>query len=397
MKRQKITLIILSLCLLLTGCGTKYTTTEEAYVPDEDYQFQYYNVQSCKNELTESEDGYYFLIGNYIHYMDKETMQPIVLCQKPSCKHDKEDDPYIVADCNAFVRADWICYYKEKLYTIADSLSSSGADLIEVRMDGTGRKILYHFDIMPSYPVLHRGNLYYSIKAYYDDGTCSLTVQSISLTTSKPKSKIIYTSSLLNGDIFSLQPYCNAIYFIESGYVNDDVYRQVQVNYLNDEINILPGTILKNDVSYSIKRFGFYEGKILESWSTPSGNDYEFQYWYYDPLTGEREECIALPQESYQTRYSDGVYFYQHSFIENESNTYVGMYNKEGILIAEIPIDISSKRIIPGNEHLFVMDSISSYITAYRKSDLASGIVEPIQVLDVDINDYLKATITTVE
>ena len=124
MKLRKMAVILLTLCLLLTGCGAKYTTTEDAYVPDEDYQFCF-GFGSRSNPITESETGYYFVLGDYIHYMDKETLKPIVLCQKPTCKHDKETDPYIVADCNAFMRADWVGYYQGKLYTIARCLSST--------------------------------------------------------------------------------------------------------------------------------------------------------------------------------------------------------------------------------------------------------------------------------
>ena len=393
MKRQKITLIILSLCLLLTGCGAKYTTTEDAYVPEEDYQFQYdYGLGS---ELAESETGYYFLIGNYIHYMDKETLHPMVLCQKPSCLHDKEEDPYIVADCNAFVRADWIGYYNGKVYTIAENLSSSGADLIEIYLDGTGRKLLYHFDIAPTNAALHRGYLYFSSKAYREDGTSVTALQAFSILSSKHKVETVYMSNMSGSDIFGISGYGNHIFFVESGIQNGEAIRnEIRWNCLTDDITVWENHIEQDGVEYFSTVLGYYDGKLFEFWSTPSGDDYIMYYWYYDPITGERERCIGLPDQSYPARYTDGVYFYHY---DTRVNSPIEMYDIGGNLLAQVDMDSRAQMILPGNEHLFVIDSLKTFITAYRKSDLASGIVDPIQVLDVNINDYLKSVITTID
>ncbi len=50
------------------------------------------------------------LVGYYLYYVDKETMEYTPLCNKPNCLHQKETDPMKVTNCNAMVRTGKLFY-----------------------------------------------------------------------------------------------------------------------------------------------------------------------------------------------------------------------------------------------------------------------------------------------
>src|SRR5699024_5721988 len=125
---KKILLILCMLVLFLTACGSDQAEVEsEEFNLETDFQSEYYDWTTEPHPIVEVENGYYMLVGYYLYYVDKETMEYTPLCNKPNCLHQEETDQMKVMDCNAMVRLDrLICtnlnYYKQHLYIAAIEL-----------------------------------------------------------------------------------------------------------------------------------------------------------------------------------------------------------------------------------------------------------------------------------
>ena len=74
----------------MIGCSDNKNLGNE-YIEGKDAQYMFMGSQD-QNYIAMAENGYYFLNGIYIYYCDFNTMESVVLCNKPNCLHDKELD-----------------------------------------------------------------------------------------------------------------------------------------------------------------------------------------------------------------------------------------------------------------------------------------------------------------
>lgn len=179
MRRRKILkkrLIILSiLVLVLTACRSEQTVIEsEEFNLETDFQSEYYDLNLDAHPMVEVEDGYYIIVGYYLYYVDKETMEYTPLCNKPNCLHQKETDQMKVMDCNAMVRLDYLMctslnYYQQHLYIAAIELLTDENGMPErkyvmdkISLDGGEREIIHEFENPVDTAIVHRGYIYYS-------------------------------------------------------------------------------------------------------------------------------------------------------------------------------------------------------------------------------------------
>ena len=90
---KKILLILCMLVLFLTACGSDQAEVEsEEFNLETDFQSEYYDWTTEPHPIVEVENGYYMLVGYYLYYVDKETMEYTPLCNKPNCLHQEETD-----------------------------------------------------------------------------------------------------------------------------------------------------------------------------------------------------------------------------------------------------------------------------------------------------------------
>ena len=82
-------IIIISITSIIS-CAGNYESNNN-YIKGKDAQYMYMSMDS-QQYITASKEGYYFINGLYLYYCDFNTMNPIVLCNKPNCLHDKEVD-----------------------------------------------------------------------------------------------------------------------------------------------------------------------------------------------------------------------------------------------------------------------------------------------------------------
>ena len=85
---KKILFILCMLVLFLTACGSDQVAMEsEEFNLETDFQSEYYDWTTEPHPIVEVENGYYMLVGYYLYYVDKETMEYTPLCNKPNCLH----------------------------------------------------------------------------------------------------------------------------------------------------------------------------------------------------------------------------------------------------------------------------------------------------------------------
>ncbi len=166
--------ILLIILFFLPGCQKKEEQiTADEYVPGKDYQYMYFATQDG-NRVAETEDGYYFSLGQYLFFMDKESGEAVALCNKPNCLHNKETDPAKRINCNAFFMGGIfeLSYYDEQLYCITqkdNEYHQKDPILIKIEKDGTSRKEIVTFDKYPDNLIFHRGKIYYTNITYQTD------------------------------------------------------------------------------------------------------------------------------------------------------------------------------------------------------------------------------------
>ncbi|MDQ0115053.1 hypothetical protein [Paenibacillus harenae] len=299
MKQSLVRIIIIS-CLMFTivGCTNKENElvieNPTQYNPDTDYQY-YLHKQGTGQKITETEDGYYLINGSYLYYMDKQTMEPILLDNNPNNDCSPSDAESIPHNCNAYIYNVYInfpgsvTYYKDHLYileisdrTDKDAFGSKQYVLVKMNKDGTKRKVIREFDTLPMPVVIHRDHIYFVNNAMSEENS---TIFSVPLAEPRKEASTVYTVERSNIDIGDLRAYGDYLYFLESG---PNMMRTVMHNLSTQESKLLYSDFEGNAGISSIWGnklfFGLFTGDVLDekSWDQYSSN-----------LEGE--EVVKLP------------------------------------------------------------------------------------------------------
>jgi hypothetical protein len=167
--RKAMIYILMLLLGITSGCSSFGAKDSDKAANADAYVFGQDNQYYFESTMAESETGYYFFSGpecSYLYYMDKNTMKAQVLCNKPDCLHENEQDPKKIKYCNAYfgITTKALIYYDNTLYLL-DSFSTdnSGYGLYKVSLDGAQRKKIYTFKERPIWMIIHRGYIYYTV------------------------------------------------------------------------------------------------------------------------------------------------------------------------------------------------------------------------------------------
>ena len=168
--KQRFSLYLLVLCLLLTACrGTSGQEFDDFQpMPGFDAQDQYMMTEAVRVQETEQ----FFCGGGlefrYLHYYDKASGISGVLCDDPACSHYPDEcRGYVGMGGAAGMSVSW---YDGALYWVAPSEDSSDRNYYLWRDDlsGAGReqvkRISYEDFLMvyqPQWYTIHRGKLYF--------------------------------------------------------------------------------------------------------------------------------------------------------------------------------------------------------------------------------------------
>lgn len=232
--------------LFITACSHNEALqiVDDNYHPETDYQY-YFHTQGNGQIVAESEDGYYFLNGSYLYYMDKQSMEPILFDARPN--HDCAPDKNIIpGNCHAFFLNNGVTfqgsvtYYKGHLYVLymkaraqKDLRGPGFWDYVLVRMDknGSNRKIIRTFNIEPSPLIIHRDQIYFVENAYIGSGSKS-TIQTIPLSDPDQEPVVLYSGY----QFYDLKVYGNFLYISEW---YQDWTRQIKLDLMTREYEIM--------------------------------------------------------------------------------------------------------------------------------------------------------------
>lgn len=171
MRIKRIVSLVLCIVITITASGCK----AESNIEEEFYDCQKGFMGILGNRMCETPDGYYFIMGYYLIFADKELKKTTFVCNKPECLHNQENMEN-KTNCDAFwSRACALSYYNGKLYVLADDwtdYTKVGRSIYEVSLDGSSRKVIYSGGEAVNAFCIHKGQGYVYEQKYKDkDGT----------------------------------------------------------------------------------------------------------------------------------------------------------------------------------------------------------------------------------
>ena len=194
----------------------KLTLAEEIQKDSLDWNAAYYN-NSYEKFVTESELGYYIAVNNYLYFVEKESLTPILLCNKPNCMHKDNSCQAIFQQGQA-----QIVYYDGMIYGIDDTgIFSKGNrtyNLMEITADGENRDKKAVIETDGNNFLIHRNQIF---TTYIDEDDHGV-ITAFDLETGKQES--IYRSEWNMSQIMDLYAYEDRLYFSETGVDDNETY-----------------------------------------------------------------------------------------------------------------------------------------------------------------------------
>lgn len=367
--------------VLLLGCSPKIQY-ENRYIDGQDHQYYYYSSEGAQS-MAESESGYYFLGGEYLYFMDKASMAPVIVCNKPNCLHNEETDSTKTLYCNAFFEgAKSLFYYNGSLYiSTTRTTMTSESEFLKVTLDGTRRETLFGFDGGISSAALHRGILYYAAQVWDANGQ---TIVSVNATKLNGKSKEIYKETFGHGNVNDIICYGNYVYFKTFDITEDGMlYKMVRHNILTEEMEVL----FDNPIMVSIGKPSFIKDKMYYRKTKLEFPDMslEYQEGFVAEIDGSNANSSFEPGFPVDVN-SDGQYLYAHDiewspFSKPVDEQQLTIYTIDGKVVDSVHTGSFGRlqSIIPGGkEHMFLQQDGEGFLRIYYadKSQISTGNIE---------------------
>lgn len=394
MKKQwRVWLLALCVVCVCAGCENhpEYST-ENKYVPGQDYQYT--------PSITETEDAYYyaksvsdtndgFSEGSFLMYIDKETMEPIPLCNRPDCNHEKETNSEKMQECNAYLPTSAVPYYdgtalyfqrpKDQSDHEQESTSvESVFELVKMNLDGTQQQVLSSQTGNSSLSFMHRGYFYCLLDFYTADGKAGQSgVYRIALQ-KDAKPELLYQAEEPM-KIIGLDVYGNGLYISEDFMPSPDTYqcRCVRLDLLTKETQ----EVFHNDsglVQYTLE--GFCNGKLMYC-ATDLETETGETTLYLSELDGSTPTEVKDAGD-FADYISDGQYIYRIPITWNPNyspqDLFISVLDTDGKKILSLSQEETEETVelLPGNgPYLFRMAQIEGEkkLLCAKKSDISTG------------------------
>lgn len=268
---KKLTMFLFVICMfigVLTGCSSENAFSGSEYNFNKDDQYYITKSNGPRSTMAECENGYYFFSGPeeaYLYYMDKSTMKPVLMCNKPDCLHTEETNPSKTIYCNAFFLNTnyFLVFYDSYLYVIGSTTNSpmdTSMSLYKISPDATTRKRLFTFNEDIYNLIIHRGYAYFSVNetAYSKDDLSLKAVSKvyrISLNNTGKAPELLFTYEGYKPVAMGLVGYGDAVYFKCSYYEDLSLSFQKTILYRYDCV----GNVCKEFIEDATKWVFFNE------------------------------------------------------------------------------------------------------------------------------------------
>ena len=344
--KRFLTVFCAMICIIsltaLSGCqSTDYTALPDSYHKETDYPYLSCSTTSNMFSVAQTEQGIYFVGGDFLYFLDTQTKKAAIVCDRPDCRHDQETDPELLAQCNGYLGSDvlpFVQLYEDALYTITIDMeemdpmnpfsSFERRVLTKISKDGVNREQICPIRVGSSSTenlLIHRGYVYYDV--YKADSKVELYRVPLDKPDTEPElffSKIgysidvfaygshVYVGLLLppEDDVFCGELYDCSLVTGETVLIGEDI---VVDGFWKDQLLIRSNAyniVDYSKVSYQLLNRKTYECTPFLSLSAPQkdfgiGSDLDEQYFYERtiPLYGTQayEQAQQQAQEKYGT------------------------------------------------------------------------------------------------
>ncbi|WP_195468591.1 hypothetical protein [Clostridium sp. D43t1_170807_H7] len=404
-------IIIISITSIIS-CAGNYESNNN-YIKGKDAQYMYMGMNS-QQYITASNEGYYFINGLYLYYCDFNGMEPIVLCNKLNCLHDKEIDSSKKYNCNGFL----ITGVTPKLLTIydgyiycdieADFLKDSfNPELIRISLDGDKRETVCKLESDIYSMALHRGKLYYSVSKLSlesDDaekGIYQYTLKEYDILNSGSEIKELFTGKLVDGSISNIIPIGENLIFSESGF-DQESGKIIVYDSLYNIKNNKRYKIAEDISADTIGSFGISNKNLVILPRKLDGNNYITDNKLYEYNLETKESKVLFNKEFEGTfYYSDDNYIYVDNILSIEDgnqNRIITIYDKKGNKVDSIDTPYSGiyNSFISGDEKYMFLRGRSeekAYIRYADKSKIGTGNLQWQTLFELE-SKYLDTTVS---
>lgn len=401
--------LFLVLLLILTSCSTKKAIESNPEVtissivdsdivdsaaPDQDiFWFAYDDIITGVRNLAESPDGYYFCAESYLYWIDKATLNTVILCARPECQHfgDDRDLCYGYVGPYSFLNSSFLAFYRDKLYVCSKQFDGKlmFPVLTELSPDGTLRRQIAQLDSISSdhrSQVIHRGYFYYIHAPHDENANPIISLRRINL--SNGTEDILYTAPDNSISMNYLKVYGNRLYYIRS-------YQDAEGEYINqmcsmeldrwEEKPIL--TIADGLMCCTLLAV---EDKLLAPMYYRD-DKWDAFHWNLHTYTAETDGSSPVKwagELPYGGLMTDGKYIYTmdipHFAVPDPKQLCI--FNSDGTCLQTFPIsellpEVNTFYVTQG-EHLFIStfsrESNTTNLYVLSKSELLQGIFNPV-------------------
>lgn len=387
----------------------------DEYKPSTDFQLNLEYDDTGTNYITESEDGFYFIDGMYLYYMDKPSLEPIPLCKRADCLHDKETDIYKKSSCEAFMGnyAPSLFYYDKCVYVVSMETAQVNEKyttkyiLNKYASDGTFLETVYTFQDEPRSIIRHRDYMYYTYKLISESGSGTTTgqCQIVEVSLKDHSEKTLYTDDLVEGMLDKLFACGKHLYAMRYGYDPKAYNIQTGEGYVTQALsfNLQTGTYEIIDPQ---------EDAVLSVPTTYQNTSLLYSFWYYDyldrrnkilyktDLEGKNEEpFMTLSYDCGRVQW-DGYYLYEDNWplvliAKQEPIRKVTVYDNANAKLLEFDFtDVDGKDFSEhANNNLRISDNFiftktrgpgneGNYILCIDKKSIKDGTINPFIVFE---------------
>lgn len=320
-------IFIFLIILLISGCSGQTIVYPDEYVPGQDQQYWYDSDGDLP--MMDTEDGYYFMNGQFLYFRDKNSGETAPVCNKPECLHHD-------GTCNAYLPdTRSLIYNSGKIYFLRDIYAESVTDtLFEMSVDGSKQKELISFPEYVYQFAIHRGYVYYittdfgTISGKESETQTKMHFYRVPLAKINANPELLFTLQGIYANIGALLCYRNYIYF-SSGYIPDASLNQYEchMNRYSIRENIL--SVLP---SYGAGQYTIFTDKL--AFTSPDGT-------YLCDMNGQNVEKIwdRYGKLSSGSRYLLIDAVIDADVLDKKAPRTVSAFNNDGDFMGSIELD----------------------------------------------------------
>ena len=373
-KRMVGFLCLIGILTILSGCqSTNYASLPDSYNKETDYPYTFLSANEIA--IAPVENGYYYVEGDFLFFLDGTSKEMAVVCNRPDCKHQYETDSKEVWKCDGYLGGVNFCnvqVYEGAVYTLTRGSTENdvldlgaGNKLTKISLDGTKREDIRPVSITQGFaqPLrLHRGYAY-----YVADDKEKQALYRFPIDDPQAKVETVYS---IEGNISGFIPYGNHVYIHAEGNILDYSITENQVHLLKEK--------------YTLD--GIYKDQLLvRSNDRPIEKPLIGEYELLDRSTKELSPFISLDtKDSADVVHlnTDGEQFFEWrvpladvadtKYVEGPTYQF-SVLDEQGTNLFSAPVSLLRNNVIvfaPGDERFAFIWSIDYYETGNVMLDL---------------------------